>query len=83
MAEWFKATVLKTVGGEEPSVGSNPTTAATRPCEMIYHGWLTDYSKRWENYISASLKMQIEPIRDVYLPNCVKAYAVNHIDYSE
>ena len=50
---------------------------------MIYHGWLTDYSKRWENYISASLKMQIEPIRDVYLPNCVKAYAVNHIDYSE
>lgn len=44
MAEWFKATVLKTVGGEEPSVGSNPTTAATRPCEMIYHhGWFTDY----------------------------------------
>lgn len=43
MVEWFKATVLKTVGGEEPSVGSNPTTAATRPCEMIYHGWFTDY----------------------------------------
>ena len=30
MAEWFKAAVLKTVGGEEPSVGSNPTTAAKR-----------------------------------------------------
>ena len=30
MAEWLKAAVLKTVGGEEPSVGSNPTTAASK-----------------------------------------------------
>ena len=30
MAEWFKATVLKAVGGEKPSVGSNPTTAASK-----------------------------------------------------
>lgn len=28
VAEWFKATVLKTVGGDEPPVGSNPTLAA-------------------------------------------------------
>ena len=54
MAEWFKATVLKTVGGEEPSVGSNPPTAATRPCEMIYHGWLTDYGteKRMDIWVT-------------------------------
>ena len=26
MAEWFKAAVLKTVDGDEPSVGSNPTS---------------------------------------------------------
>lgn len=29
VAEWFMAAVLKTVGGDEPSVGSNPTLAAT------------------------------------------------------
>ena len=28
MAEWFKALVLKTRGGEYPSVGSNPTSCA-------------------------------------------------------
>ena len=28
MAEWIKATVLKTVEGAEPSVGSNPTLSA-------------------------------------------------------
>ena len=28
MAEWSKAAVSKTVGGDEPSVGSNPTTSA-------------------------------------------------------
>ena len=28
VAEWFKATVLKTVGGDEPPVGSHPTLAA-------------------------------------------------------
>lgn len=54
MAEWFKAAVLKTVGGEEPSVGSNPTTAATRPCEMIYHGWFTDYGTEKRRDIRAN-----------------------------
>lgn len=71
MAEWFKATVLKTVGGEEPSVGSNPTTAATRPCEMIYHGWFTDYGteKRMDIRVTLQSAMvlrqqnQIEPVR--------------------
>lgn len=28
MAEWLMATLLKSVGGDEPSVGSNPTTTA-------------------------------------------------------
>ena len=28
LSEWFKEAVLKTVGGAEPSVGSNPTLPA-------------------------------------------------------
>lgn len=28
MAEWLNATVLKTVEGDEPSVGSNPSLSA-------------------------------------------------------
>ena len=28
VTEWFKVTVLKIVDGDEPSVGSNPTTTA-------------------------------------------------------
>ena len=42
VAERFKATVLKTVGGAEPSVGSNPTPSAiegfpsgVRVCERV------------------------------------------------
>ena len=31
MAEWFKATVLKTVVGCKPTVGSNPTFSARQP----------------------------------------------------
>ena len=32
LAEWSKAADLKSVGGAEPSVGSNPTTPAIMVC---------------------------------------------------
>ncbi len=43
MAEWLKATVLKTVDGSMPSVGSNPTLSATFFNFAMYNSIL--YSK--------------------------------------